>query len=170
MRGDDDAVEAHAEDPVERLLLGPVAEPQHHPGRPLGEDVADALQELREVAVAEQPVRVDVEHDADDARAARGERPARPRSAGSRSPRGPPSPGRRVVSATGPPLMTRETVARETPLRVARSSSVRAKLHLRDRRAGESASNDRPLGPRCQDGLIRASRRGTIRPFATDAS
>ena len=72
--GDDDAVEEpQPQDAAQGLLLGTVAEPQHHPGGLFGERIAHAMQELREVRVAEQIGRRDVHDDPDHARSPRGE-------------------------------------------------------------------------------------------------
>ena len=51
----------------------------------------------------------------------------------------------RVASETEPPLMTRETVARETPVKAARSSSVPAKIPLLDPTMDGSALTIAPV-------------------------
>ena len=69
VRRDDHAVqEAHPEDVVEDLFLRPVAQPEHHPRALPGKVVRDPLQELGEVGVREQEVRIDVQDHADHAR------------------------------------------------------------------------------------------------------
>ena len=109
----------HRQDPLEGLLLGAVPEPQHHPDGALCQDIADALEQQREIAIAEQR--------SGDRRGARLRRrridrrraSGRRRSVGSSSASRMARTRRSVSSETGPPLMTRETVARETPLRAA---------------------------------------------------
>jgi hypothetical protein len=73
---DDDPVhQAHRQDVVEGLLLRAVPQPEHHAGGQVHELVAHALEQLAEIRVAEEEVRVDVHHDADDTGAAGCERP-----------------------------------------------------------------------------------------------
>ena len=50
-------------------------QPEHHPGGEVHELVAHALQQLPEIRIPEEQVRVDVHDDADDARSPGGECP-----------------------------------------------------------------------------------------------
>jgi hypothetical protein len=50
-------------------------QPEHHPGGEVHELVAHTLEQLAEICIPEEQVRVDVHHDADDARSPGRERP-----------------------------------------------------------------------------------------------
>ena len=76
-RHDEPVEEAHAQDALERLLLGQVGQPEHHAGASLGQRLGDAVEEAGEEDVLEEQVGRHVDDDTDDAGAARGQRACR---------------------------------------------------------------------------------------------